>query len=76
MANAITRVEKGGLQKISKEIKTLHRRVDHVTQLFNERMARAQADYKEGLRRAVCGLDDPIEPSDADQETPAVATVN
>lgn len=55
MTSAIGRTEEFSLRKVSKEIKQMDRRVQHARQLFNERIARAQSEYHDALRRAVMG---------------------
>jgi len=52
MTTALGRVETTGLRKVSKAIATMDRKILHARQLFNERLARAQAEYHAAVLRA------------------------
>jgi hypothetical protein len=59
----------GGLRKVSKATATLDRRVQHIRQLFSERIARAESEYHDALRRAVAAEYETTETTD---EAPVV----
>jgi hypothetical protein len=43
----------GGLRKYSKATTLMDRRIVHARQLFSERIARAESEYHDAMRRAV-----------------------
>jgi len=74
MTNAIGQVKKFELRKVSKETSKLSRRIEQIGQLFNERIARAEADYRASLIRAVTGeAETPVDP-EGDAGAAAVAS--
>jgi len=42
-----------GLAKTSAGVRHLNRRIEHAGQMFNERIARAEADYRAAIERAL-----------------------
>lgn len=60
MTTSIERRNSSGLAKSNAAVRILNRRLDKAWQVRNERVARADADYKEAVRRAVV---DDVEPA-------------
>jgi|KBSMisStaDraftv2_1062788.scaffolds.fasta_scaffold612361_2 hypothetical protein len=74
MSMALGRAEKTGLNKVSKATNLMDRRIQHARQLFNERLARAQADYHDAVRRAATAEDE-AEGTDSVTAEPVQAAV-
>jgi len=72
MTTALGRAEKTGLRKVSKATNLMDRRILHARQLFNERLARAESEYHDALRRAV--IAEVETPEETHTDEPATAT--
>jgi len=74
----IGRAEKTPLRKVSKATNLMDRRIQYARQLFNERLARAEAEYHHAMLRAVTAEDETRRtPSEATSDVtsgPAVGT--
>jgi hypothetical protein len=72
MTTAIETRKSSGLVKSSPIVRDLNRRIERAWQARNEKIARADADYADVVRRAVAALDPIVAPEATEARPVAV----